>query len=120
MDTTGMVGSMGLTFFCNKCVEVFFKFRRDEPVSNELEETCKQAISAFKSLKWPEETGVPNGEKIALFNTNEEIESFTRVLLSEEGDADVALNTLISDLEFVFQEQSLEKRKKPNQRDYLC
>ena len=65
MDTAAMVGLMGLTFFCNKCVEVFYKFSKDGIVSEELKETCKQAISAFKSLKWPTEPDIPPNSCIA-------------------------------------------------------
>jgi len=109
MDTAAMVGLMGLTFFCNKCVEVFYKFSKEGIDSEELKETCKRAISAFKSLKEPD---VLNSEKVALFNTNEEIESFERVLKSEPKEAEEMLNKLIEDIEFVLQDASLEERKK--------
>ncbi len=112
MDTAGMVGLMGLTFFCNKCVEVFYKFSqgRDSP---ELDEICRRAICAFKSLKWPKEPDLPIDEKVALFNTNEEIESFERVLTFESGEAKNVLDTLIRDIEFVVVANGpIEKRKK--------
>ena len=113
MDTAGMVGLMGLTFFCNKCVEVFYKFSQKGSVSQELKETCKRAISAFKSLKWPKEPDVPSGEKVALFNTNEEIESFERVLASKSEHAEKMLNELIKELSFVLEDtQPLAKRRK--------
>ena len=111
MDTAAMVGLMGLTFFCNKCVEVFYKFSKEGVVSEELRETCKRAISAFKSLKWPKEPDLLSDEKVALFNTNEEIESFERVLESKSEHAEKILDKLITELEFVLQGASLEQRK---------
>ena len=112
MDTAGMVGLMGLTFFCNKCVEVFYKFGKEEVDSPELKETCKRAISAFKSLKWPKDLHMPSEEKVALFNTNEEIESFERVLASKSEHAEKMLNELIEELNFVLKDtHPLPKRK---------
>lgn len=113
MDTAGMAGLMGLTFFCNKCVEVFYKFVQGE-TSPELDETCRRAICAFNSLKWPRETGVPSGEQVALFNTNEEIESFQRVLESKSKQADKMLGDLIKELNFVLKDTHLlaERKKK--------
>lgn len=112
MDTAGMVGLMGLTFFCNKCVEVFYKFSQGED-SPELNETCSRAIFAFKSLKWPKEPDLPIDEKVALFNTNEEIESFERVLASESEEAKKVIDRLIGDIEFVVVANGpIEKRKK--------
>ena len=112
MDTAGMVGLMGLTFFCNKCVEVFYKFSQEGSVSQELKETCKRAISAFKSLKWPREQDMPLDEKVALFNTNEEIESFERVLESKSEQAEKMINDLIEKLSFVLKDtHPLDKRK---------
>ena len=111
MDTAGMVGLMGLTFFCNKCVEVFYKFTRGESSSSELNEICNRAISAFKSLKWPREIDLQSTEQIALFNTNEEIESFERVLESQSGQAEKMLNELIEELNFVLcNEKPLNQR----------
>ncbi|OHB59663.1 MAG: hypothetical protein A2173_06370 [Planctomycetes bacterium RBG_13_44_8b] len=114
MDTGAMVGLIGLTFFCNKCVEVFYKFKKNGIVSDELQQTCKRAISAFKSLKWPRETDLPDNEEKGLFNTNEEIESFERVLESESKSAEDILGNLIKDLEFILQDNtsSLEDRRK--------
>ncbi|MFA5784233.1 MAG: hypothetical protein WC962_05085 [Phycisphaerae bacterium] len=111
MDTAAMVGLMGLTFFCNKCVEVFYKFSKDGIVSEELKETCKRAISAFKSLKWPREHDIPLDEKVALFNTNEEIESFERTLTSLPDEAEEALDRLIGNLDSIIQDTPLEKKK---------
>lgn len=111
MDTGAMVGLMGLTFFCNKCVEVFYKFNNDKVNPEELEQTCKHAISAFKALKWPREPNVPSVAERAIFNTNEEIESFERVITSKPEDANETLDTLISDLEIVLEDNPLEQRK---------
>jgi len=112
MDTAGMVGLMGLTFFCNKCVEVFYKFSQEGSVSQELEETCERAISAFKSLKWPKDLHIPSKEKIALFNTNEEIESFERVLASKSEKAEKMINELIEEINFVLNDTCpLDERK---------
>ena len=113
MDTAGMVGLMGLTFFCNKCVEVFYKFSQQGVISPELKETCRRAISAFESLKWPRELDVSRGDRVALFNTNEEIESFERVLASKSEHAEKMLNELIKELSFVLEDTyTLAKRKK--------
>ena len=113
MDAGAMVGLMGLTFFCNKCVEVFYKFRRGKVTSDELEQTCERAISAFKSLKWPRELDAPTVAERAIFNTNEEIESFEHVIASESGDTNEAFDTLIRDLEFVLQQGNpLEEKKR--------
>jgi len=111
MDTAAMVGLMGLTFFCNKCVEVFYKFSKDGILSQELKETCKQAISAFKSLKWPTEMDIPFDEKVALFNTNEEIESFEQVLTSRSGEGEKVLDHLIGDLDSIIQDIPLVQKK---------
>jgi len=113
MDTSAMVGLMGLTFFCNKCVEVFYKFRNDKvsPEADELKQTCEQAISAFKSLKWPREPDVPSVAERAIFNTNEEIESLEQVMASETEEANETLDALIRNLEFVLKGRSIEERK---------
>ena len=112
MDTAAMVGLMGLTFFCNKCVEVLYKFGKGEVDSLKLKETCKRAISAFKSLKWPREQDIPLDEKVALFNTNEEIESFERVLESKSEQAEKMIESLIYDLSFVLEDNHpLNERK---------
>ena len=109
MDTSGMVGLMGLTFFCNKCVEGFYKFTQDGQLTDDLKNTCKQAIYSFKSLTEP--TAIETGsERLALFNTNEEIESFEKVL-NPNGD-DRLLANLISDLELLVDENGTDSQKK--------
>jgi hypothetical protein len=99
MGTSEMVGSMRLTLFCNRCVQLFHMFQKSGDLSEELQKTCNQAISAFKSLKWPDVEPVETSQKVALFNTNEEIKSFVKVLTSGSDDADKMLNDLISKLE---------------------
>lgn len=110
-----MVGLMGLTFFCNKCVEVFFKFRNNKVDPDEFEKTCKQAIASFKSLKWPKEQGAPTMAERAIFNTNEEIDSLEHVIEFESENTSEhldTLDTLIKNLEFVLkQDNSFEQRK---------
>ena len=111
MDNGAMVGLMGLTFFCNKCVEVLYKFRSDKATPGELEEVCTRAVNAFKSLKWPKEPSVLSAADRAIFNTNEEIESFERVIGGESEEANETLDSLINDLQFVIKDEPLEKRK---------
>lgn len=115
MDTSAMVGLMGLTFFCNKCVEVFYKFKCGKVTSDskELKQTCERAITAFKSLKWPKVQGAPTVAERAIFNTNEEIESFEHAIALQSEDTTKELDKLIEDLEFVLEgESSEEKRQK--------
>jgi hypothetical protein len=113
MGTAEMVGSMGLTFFCNKCVELFYKFRQDGNPSEELKKTCQQAISAFNSLKWPNGGQVASEDRISLFNTNEEIRSFERVLQSSsEGVDDAALDKWIKRLKDMMEERIPTEEKK--------
>jgi len=114
MGTAEMVGSMGLTFFCNKCVELFYKFRKDEEVSDDLRKVCQEAISAFKSLKWPNGGHVGTDEKVSLFNTNEEVKSFDRMLRAECGEVDdAALEKWIGKLDGVIKAQvSIEEKKR--------
>lgn len=105
MGTAEMVGSMGLTLFCNKCVDLFYKFQQDGELSGELKETCKQAISAFKSLKWPNVPEIDSQERVALFNTNEEIKSFEKVITSDHTKKpNEALDALIEKLEVILEE----------------
>ena len=112
MGTSEMVGSIGLTLFCNRCVELFYMFQKDGELSEELEKTCKQAISAFKSLKWPDVEHVETCDKVALFNTNEEINSFVRTLTSGSTSADEMLNKLISELETMLKDTSVAEKRK--------
>lgn len=111
MDTSGMVGLMGLTFFCNKCVELFYHFSVDGNLTDELRETCQKAVTSFKSLTGINiETEIGGSEKMALFNTNEEIESFEKAL--EPGKEKNNLDKLIADLELMIcEEEDLDKKK---------
>lgn len=111
MDTQAMVGLMGLTFFCNKCVEVFYRFSEDGIVSPELTDTCERATWALKSLKWPAEPSIASEEKVALFNTNEEIESFEQALRSRSGETGKFLEKLISDLELIPEKTSPQEER---------
>jgi len=112
MGTAELVGSMGLTFFCNRCVEVLYRFDKGENVSSELEETCKKAITAFKSLKWPLEKDAIGGEKVGLFNTNEEIRSFEETLAAKSKTAPTeVLDHLINDLEIMVAAKPAEEKK---------
>lgn len=111
MGTAEMVGSIGLTFFCNKCVEVFHKFRQDEKLSDELIKTCKQGISAFNSLNWPNGGEIQTSEKVSLFNTNEEIKSFERLVISESVEAHKKLAALIQDLKLMIGDAPLSRKK---------
>jgi len=113
MGVQEMVGSMGLTFFCNKCVELLYKFRRDADLTSELSKTCKQAIDAFCSLKWPNGGPVVSNEKVGLFNTNEEVKSFGQVLAREsEGQDDTALDKWINKLKSMLDDKvSVEDKK---------
>jgi len=117
MGVQEMVGSMGLTFFCNKCVELLHKFRRDGNLTQELSKTCKQAIYAFNSLKWPNGGPVVSDEKVALFNTNEEVKSFEQALARESPGPDgTALDKWITNLKTMLDEEvSLEDRKQTAQ-----
>lgn len=118
MGMQEMVGSMGLTFFCNKCVEFLHKFRQDGILTPELSKTCKQAICAFGSLKWPNGGPVVFDEKVALFNTNEEVKSFEQVLAREaKGQDDMTfVNKWISKLETMLDDDvSIDEKKQTAQ-----
>jgi len=98
MGTAEVAGSIGLTFFCNKCVEVFYRFRHEQVDEKELASTCNMAQAAFESLK---AMGRPSSyvpDKYGLFDTNEEVLSFARAVRSGKRDAAVVINTLINDL----------------------
>jgi len=111
--STSMVGSMGLTLFCNKCVEAFYRFRQQGELSPEYKKTFNAAVRAFKSLKWLSEPSGVRSERVALFNTNEEIDSFENALRSSNSSVDeAALDGLIAEIESVLNEaSSLEERK---------
>ena len=112
MDTMAMAGSMGLTFFCNKCVEALYKFKGTGIVSDELKKVCMEAMSGLKSLKWPAEGCMVSGEKTALFNTNEEIKTFERALPRGNGGPDKELERLIKNLGVLLEDKPIGKQKK--------
>lgn len=114
MGTSSMVGSIGLTLFCNKCVEAFYRFRQEGRLLPPDKETFETAVKAFKSLKWFSESSGERAERVALFNTNEEIDSFESALRSTNGDDDavMALDTLIGEIEGVLKDASLEQETK--------
>ena len=101
-----MIQLIGLTFFCNRCVEVFYRFARDKSSSPELNEIGKQAISAFKSLKWPRES------QSDLFNTFGELKCLEKMLKSsEEQNVDDLIDDLRKDIEVVIcDEKPLDER----------
>ena len=104
MDTEAMIGSMGLTFFCNRCVEAFHEFRKQHTgVTDNLKNVCLKAIHAFTSLKDPlasPEEG--QTERIALFDTNLEIDVFINALgIKEQESLEEQLDRLIADLRSV-------------------
>lgn len=114
MGAAEMVGSIGLTFFCNKCVELFYKFRKEGKLTPELNKTCKEAIGAFSSFKLPngEDIAVDSGERVALFNTNEEVKSFEQALGGSDKVNDDTLNKWIGNIEIILDENaSMDKRK---------
>jgi hypothetical protein len=106
-----MVGSIGLTLFCNKCVEAFYRFRQERQLLPDDRKTFEDAVRAFKSLKWFGESSGVRAERVALFNTNEEIDSFENALRSSKlnDDAAAALDTLIDQIEGVLNDASLEQ-----------
>ena len=112
MSTAEMVGSMGLTFFCNKCVEVLHDFGKTEESSHDLMTMCETAKEAFQSLKWPSDSSCAPSDKVALFNTTEEVNSVARVLTSNGKKAENALNSLIDKIEVIENSnESPENRK---------
>lgn len=114
MGMAEMVGSIGLTLFCNKCVELFYEFKQDGNLTDELSETCKHAIAAFRSFRLPngEDVAGDSGERIALFNTNEEVRSFEQALGGSEKVNDDTLNKWIGKMEVLLDKSaSLDNRK---------
>jgi len=112
MGTSSMVGSIGLTLFCNKCVEAFHRFRQERQLLPDDKQTFETAVRAFKSLKlFSSESSGVRAERVALFNTNEEIDSFENALRSSNWDSDaaVALDALIAEIESVLNDASLEQ-----------
>jgi len=113
MGTSAMVGSIGLTLFCNKCVEAFYRFRREGQLRPDDKKTFETAVSAFKSLKWFSEPSDVPAERVALFNTNEEIDSFEKALRSSNSVVNEdALDRLIAEIESVVDDASSPEERK--------
>jgi hypothetical protein len=113
MGTSSMVGSIGLTLFCNKCVEAFYRFREKGQLLAEDKETVESAAKAFKSLKWLSEPSTERTERVGLFNTNEEVNSLENALRSSESGVDeAALDSLIAEIESILGDVPLEEGKK--------
>lgn len=112
MGTAEMVGSMGLTFFCNRCVEILYKFDRDgEAVLPDVKSACTKAIVAFRSLKWPTQGQRARGERVGLFNTSEEIRSFERLISDRAEAPDQVIDSLIDELESMVSDKPLNEKK---------
>jgi hypothetical protein len=110
MGTAEIVGAMGLTFFCNRCVEAFYTFKKSGIVTQELKNICGEAISAFKSLDWI--SSVRQGStRVALFNTNEEVQAFAKVIEAQKQEADDAINILIEKLESIIDIDTATSKK---------
>lgn len=113
MSIEGMVGSIGLTFFCNKCVESFYGFRQNGILTEELQRTCECAIHAFESFKWPISGTLVSDEKVPLFNTNEEVKSFEQVISAQnEAFDNTTLDKWVGKLQSILDENILLEEKK--------
>lgn len=109
-----MVGLMGLTFFCNKCVEIFYMFSQDGNSTAEFKEICKKVKYSFQSFMVPINS-IPDSEKLSLFNTNEEVESFEQVLESKKDKG--FIEEIVLDIDVLLDEsQDVEKRKKISEK----
>jgi len=117
MGTSEMVGSMGLTFFCNRCVEVLYNFRHNQHDPSEFNEMCEMAIAAFTRLKWPTVSDPATPTRIGLFNTNEEITSVAHVLAQDSSSGiEKPLDDLIEKLKIVLDEKhAIPERKRSAQ-----
>jgi isoleucyl-tRNA synthetase len=114
MAMADVVGSMGLTLFCNKCVEVFYRFRKDQQVDpEEFESTCNMARDAFESLRSPEAFSAQLSDRYSLFNTNEEVMSFAKMVEQRSEKAEELVVELLANIESVSSEQvdPIERKK---------
>jgi hypothetical protein len=114
MAMADIVGSMGLTLFCNKCVEVFYRFRQGMELDlDEFKRTCSMAHSAFESFKSPEKIpSAPLPDRYPLFNTDEEVMSFAKVVEERSKDAEEILEELIANIESVSDEKAVMAERK--------
>jgi len=115
MDAEAMVGSMGLTFFCNKCVEAFYNFsnERQEQIPDDLREVCGKAVQAFKSLEWtPGSSDYPSD--VGLFNTHHDVETFANAVRSGQGsDERGIIKKIVHQLESILDDNTpLEGKRK--------
>jgi hypothetical protein len=117
MGAAEMVGSIALTFFCNKCVELFLKFNKDGVLTDELGEACRRGIRAFQSLKWPNGGDLVSDEKVPLFNTSEEIKSFERAMRSQSESISLAnLDNWVRKIQSILDDNvSVEEKKRTAQ-----
>lgn len=111
MGTADMVGSMGLTFFCNRFVEALFDFERTGDAGQSLTDMCKYAASSFESLKKPEGEIVYAGDRAALFGTEEDIRCFEQVLSRQQPGDFSFLDNLVRNIRQVAQGDDLNARK---------
>lgn len=113
MAMADVVGSMGLTLFCNKCVEIFYRFQQGQQVdADELEDTCSMARSAFGSFKSPESYTAQPSDRHSLFNTNEEVMSFAKVVEGQSEKTEKVLEELIANIESVCDEKTASSERK--------
>ena len=113
MGVQEMVGSITLTFFCNRCVELFHEFQQNGVLTDELKATCQRAVRAFESLKWPMGGDLVSDEKVPLFSTNEEVRSFEQALGSKAETVDRAtLDKWIQKLEVILSDDIDVDQKK--------
>lgn len=99
------VALMGLTFLCNRCVEVLYKFVNQGDDSKELKETCELALNAFKALRWPKYPPIISS---VYFNTNEEIDLIEKVLNVRK----LSIDEMIVKLQFALKFKDIKKRKR--------
>jgi hypothetical protein len=111
MGTADMVGSMGLTFFCNSFVEVLFDFERTGNAAQPLTDMCKYAASSFESLKSPEGEMVHAGDRAGLFGTEEDIRCFEQVLSRQQPGDFSFLDKLVCSIRQVAQGNDLNARR---------
>lgn len=111
MGTVDMVGSMGLTFFCNSFVEALFDFECSGNASQSLREMCRHAALSFESLKKPDAEVPRQSDRTALFDTEEDIRCFERILSGSAGDFSV-LDKLVDQIRQVAEGTDLDARKK--------
>lgn len=111
MGTVDMVGSMGLTFFCNRFVELLFEFERKGAENDTLVTICNETASSLESVSRLEEGGTRIGDQMALFGTDEDIRCFEQVVAARKEDERSFLNTLAREIRYVAHGDDLGQRK---------